>query len=94
MTRQDMIRKRIIFYGRVQGVGFRYHAMHAADSIGLTGWVRNEYDGTVMMEVQGEESLIDQMIQTLNRAMYIDIQEMAVKNLPVDENERGFRVRY
>ena len=40
-----MIRKRIVFYGWVQGVGFRYRALHAADLIGATGWVRNEFDG-------------------------------------------------
>lgn len=40
------VRKRIIFRGRVQGVGFRYTAKYLAQSLGLTGWVRNEYDGT------------------------------------------------
>ena len=39
------VRKRIIFHGRVQGVGFRFTAKHLANSIGLTGWVQNEYDG-------------------------------------------------
>ena len=41
------VRKRIIFHGRVQGVGFRFTAKHLANSLGLTGWVQNEYDGTV-----------------------------------------------
>lgn len=89
-----MQRKQIRFYGRVQGVGFRYHAKHAADALGLTGWVRNEYDGSVMMEVQGDEGLIDRMLQTLNRDMYIDIQRMEVKLLEIDDEERSFRVVY
>lgn len=89
-----MQRKQIRFYGRVQGVGFRYHAKHAADGLGLTGWVRNEYDGSVMMEVQGDEGLIDRMLQTLNRDMYIDIQRMEVKLLEIDDEERSFRVAY
>lgn len=38
------VRKRIIFRGRVQGVGFRYTAKYLAQSLGLTGWVRNEYE--------------------------------------------------
>ena len=54
-----MIRKRIVFYGWVQGVGFRYRALHAADLIGATGWVRNEFDGSVTMEIQGTEEQID-----------------------------------
>ncbi len=51
------IRKHIQFYGRVQGVGFRYHATYKARFLGLTGWVRNCYDGTVEMEVQGEPEI-------------------------------------
>ena len=87
-----MIRKRIVFYGCVQGVGFRYHAQYAADMLNLTGWVRNEYDGTVTMEVQGEEAEIDRLLQTLNSDRYIDIQDMDIKNLPVNEEERSFGV--
>lgn len=49
----EVIRKRIRFFGSVQGVGFRYRAKHAAASVGATGWVRNEYDGSVSMEIQG-----------------------------------------
>ena len=49
-----MVRKHIIFYGRVQGVGFRYYSVYKARALGLTGWVRNLYDGTVEMEVQGK----------------------------------------
>lgn len=89
-----MIRKRIQFYGRVQGVGFRYHASHAAGGLGLTGWVQNEYDGTVIMEVQGAEELIDRMLQMLHRDSYIDIQDMNMKTIPTEDDERGFHVRY
>ena len=52
MKGNSMIRRQIIFYGRVQGVGFRYKARYMADSLGLTGYVHNEYDGSVKMEVQ------------------------------------------
>jgi len=41
--------------GRVQGVGFRYSALRAARSYGIKGFVRNEPDGSVYMEVEGEE---------------------------------------
>lgn len=57
-----MTRKHIVFYGWVQGVGFRYRARHAADLYGCTGWVRNEYDGSVSMEIQGEEENIDKVM--------------------------------
>lgn len=40
-----VIRKYLKIRGLVQGVGFRYRAEHAADMIGVTGWVRNDPDG-------------------------------------------------
>ena len=89
----QMIRKAITFYGRVQGVGFRYHARHAAGALGLTGWVTNAYDGSVSMEVQGDEALIDRMLVTLNRDRYIDIQDMVCRSIPVVEDERDFHIR-
>ena len=46
------VRQRLRFTGRVQGVGLRYTASHAANALGLTGWVYNEWDGSVIMEVQ------------------------------------------
>ena len=88
-----MTRKQIRFYGQVQGVGFRYHANYAARGLGLTGWVRNEYDGTVMMEVQGAEELIDRMLQMLNQDRYIDIQNMEIKTLSIADDERGFVIK-
>ena len=64
-----MIRKRIVFHGWVQGVGFRYRARHAAEHLGATGWVRNEYDGSVTMEIQGTEMFINNREQILRRLL-------------------------
>ncbi len=86
------IRKRIVFHGRVQGVGFRYTARHLAQSIGLSGWVRNEYDGTVLMEVQGREPMIFKLMEGLNRSMFIDISWIDSKDIPVEE-ETSFKIR-
>ena len=84
-----MVRKHIIFYGRVQGVGFRYYSVYKERALGLTGWVRNLYDGTVEMEVQGKESEIDQLIIFLQNQRFILIEDMKVKRLPVVD-ERDF----
>ena len=89
----EVIRKRIRFYGQVQGVGFRYRAMHAASSLGMTGWVHNEYDGSVSMEIQGTEEQIDEVILSVERGKYVMITNMEVKSIPVIENERGFGAR-
>ena len=71
-----MIRKHIRFWGRVQGVGFRYRAYHAANSVGATGWVRNEYDGSVTMEIQGTEEQIDQVILMIEKGRFVRIENM------------------
>ena len=79
-----MIRKRIIFTGSVQGVGFRYRARHDAELYGCTGWVRNEYDGSVVMEIQGTEEQIDQVILAVERGTFVRIENMEVKSIPVE----------
>ncbi len=86
-----MTRKRIIFTGSVQGVGFRWRARHAAQLYGCTGWVRNEWDGSVVMEIQGEERSIDQVILAVERGAYVRIENMSVKTLSPEDDERGFR---
>ncbi len=88
-----MIRKRIVFHGIVQGVGFRYRAHHAADLVGATGWAKNEYDGSVTMEIQGSEEQIDQVILAIERGRFIQIDRMDAKRIPTVTNEYGFRTR-
>ena len=86
-----IIRKHIVCYGWVQGVGFRYRARHAADLYGVTGWVRNDLDGSVTMEVQGTEAQIDNVIIAIERGSYVRIERMDVRTIPVVEHESDFR---
>lgn len=90
---KEKIRQHLKVYGSVQGVGFRYRAKYAASSIGVTGWVHNEWDGTVEMEVQGTLEQINQMLKTINSSPYIRIEEIRRKNIPPEEHENGFHVR-
>ena len=90
---KNMIRRHIIFYGWVQGVGFRYRARHAAELYGCTGWVRNEWDGSVTMEIQGKEENIEQVILTIERGTYIRIENMDSRTIPIVPEERGFHTR-
>lgn len=49
--------------GRVQGIGFRRFAVREAKRIGgISGWVRNEADGSVEILMSGEENKIDEML--------------------------------
>jgi acylphosphatase len=46
-------------HGRVQGVGFRWFVLHQAQDLDLSGWARNEPDGTVSGEAQGDFSRLE-----------------------------------
>lgn len=61
------LRRRYVFVGTVQGVGFRWTMTNLATSAGATGWVRNERDGSVTAEVQGVEEQIEAVIEGLDR---------------------------
>lgn len=87
--KKTKIRKHIFFYGRVQGVGFRYYAVQKANQLGLTGWVKNLYDGSVEMEVEGQEELIDQLIIFLQNRTYIWIERINAKKIPLQQ-DRSF----
>ena len=48
--------------GRVQNVGFRYNTQKAAHKLGVFGFVKNQQDGSVYAEVEGEEENLDKFI--------------------------------
>ena len=83
-------REHIVFYGDVQGVGFRWKACQLAEQYDLTGWVRNEYDGSVTMEVQGENMALFVMIDRLKQDRWIRVKHMDVEEIPLIEKERSF----
>lgn len=88
----EKIRYQLRFYGRVQGVGFRWTSKNLASLYGLSGWVINDYDGSVLMEVQGEKVKIDSMIERLDSDRFIEIDSIEKKKLPVVEDEREFSI--
>jgi acylphosphatase len=50
-----------VVYGDVQGVGFRYFLMARARRLGLTGWVRNNDDGTVELVAEGRRQVLEEL---------------------------------
>ncbi len=85
---------RVTFRGRVQGVGFRFSAIHLARPLGLTGWVRNEPDGSVTAEIQGERALTGRWIGLISEQKYIRVDNVYWEEIPVIEDERDFIARY
>ena len=88
-----MIRLQLRFTGRVQGVGLRWTARNIADSLGLTGWVMNDYDGSVLMEVQGRKETIQKMIEGLEHGTFIEIERIEREQIPLIEYERSFKIK-
>ncbi len=56
---------KIRVFGHVQGVGFRYFAYRSANENSITGFVRNEYDGTVYIKACGEQESLDSFCNEL-----------------------------
>lgn len=90
--RDPLTRLHVTVRGRVQGVGFRWFASDTAESLGLTGWVRNLKDGSVEAEAQGtEEALVEfvERLRTGNPAARVDSIETQTR---AAKNETTFRI--
>jgi acylphosphatase len=64
---KDTARLHAIVEGRVQGVGFRYYVVENAQSLGVTGWVRNRWDDTVEVTAEGERQALEKLLNVLRR---------------------------
>ncbi|MEW5910251.1 MAG: acylphosphatase [Thermodesulfobacteriota bacterium] len=58
----EPVRAHVIISGRVQGVFFRAETQRSASGLNLSGWVKNNHDGTVEAVFEGEESNVNQML--------------------------------
>jgi acylphosphatase len=56
-------RIQVVISGRVQGVAFRANCQHQANALGVTGWVRNLWDGSVEALLEGSPEAVDAMLQ-------------------------------
>ena len=60
---------------------------------GLTGWVKNEWDGSVTVEVQGDSDTIDMFIEKVKDGRYIDVLDMTKATIP-PQGESSFQIKY
>ena len=86
------VRRRLVFQGRVQGVGFRATARQIADRYPLTGWVRNDPDGTVVVEAQGAPAEIELFVIDLSERMSGFITTHSMSEIPMVDDEQGFEI--
>lgn len=89
-----MIAKRVRFEGRVQGVGFRYTAKDLAKGFEVCGWVRNLPDGSVEMQVMGEDREVMDFIHELavESAVAAGIRNHYVEGIPLMDGCKGFAI--
>lgn len=67
MSENQNYRLHAFIEGRVQGVGFRYFTMTAAQGYGLKGWVRNRYDGRVEVVAEGAHEELNHLLGDLRK---------------------------
>jgi len=76
-------RAEIYITGLVQGVGFRYFVIKNAQQLGLKGYVKNLYDGSVLTVVEGEKSMIDELFKKVK----IGPRSASVRNAKIEWGE-------
>jgi acylphosphatase len=86
--------KRIIFRGRVQGVGFRFTVLNVAKRYQLTGLVRNLPNGTVEMIAQGCSDDIADCIRDINESFGYNVEDTQVEAVPADRQYRDFKITF
>ena len=84
------IRRAVTVRGIVQGVSFRWYTYQQADRLGLTGWVRNERDGSVRLEAQGPEADVEELLAWVRhgpphaRVSAVDVDEIELTEHDID----------
>jgi acylphosphatase len=89
---ESVVRRRAVVSGVVQGVGFRWAARERADALGLAGYARNLFDGTVEVEAEGPAERVGEFLDWLATGPPSATVE-AVRTTGVEAaGESGFRV--
>ncbi len=92
-TPSEPIRRRVFFYGRVQGVGFRYTTLSIARRYPVVGYVRNLPDGSVEMVAEAKPSVLEQFVADINSQFAGYIARQQVSDVDRDEVLSKFETR-
>jgi acylphosphatase len=90
----QLIRRHVIYTGRVQGVCFRAITEQIAARHDVTGYVRNLPDGTVELEAEGPSAAVESFLTEIARHFKTNITRTDVQNLPARNDEPDFRFCY
>jgi acylphosphatase len=85
----------ILISGYVQGVGFRYYAQEKAQKLNLLGWVKNNFEGSVEADAQGEEHNIDAFIGLCRKGPPLShVKDVKIREEPITKEFHEFTVRF
>ncbi|OPX71722.1 MAG: Acylphosphatase [Methanoregulaceae archaeon PtaB.Bin152] len=86
---------RAVVSGRVQGVGYRYFVRDQARCLGVSGWVRNNPDGTVSVSAVGEEALLMKFLDAIRAEgdPYICVRGIQVEWHEASNPGDGFEIQ-
>jgi acylphosphatase len=87
-----VLRKRVVVDGRVQGVFFRDSCRRVARARNVSGWVRNNADGTVEAAFEGEDADVDAMVAWMRHGPRTARVESVHVSVEAPEQLQGFRV--
>ena len=87
------IRRRYLFHGRVQGVGFRYTTVSIAKRHPIVGYVKNLPDGSVELVAEGTASVLDQFLADILSEFAGYVRKYSASDVPADESFTAFEFR-
>ncbi len=90
----SIVRRRVLYRGRVQGVGFRYTAHRIAMRFNISGYVRNLASGAVELLAIGESDVLDKFLAGVAEAMGGNISGYDIEDDTSGEEISGFHIRY
>lgn len=84
---------RVIIHGQVQGVGYRWFARDMAEANAVSGWVRNRRDGTVEVELHGNDTAVAVVLTVLRDGPpHSRVDDLTVTEIPESVGV-GFDIR-
>jgi len=86
--------RRVLYSGRVQGVGFRYTARRIAQQRAVSGFVRNLDDGRVELVVEGASGEIDALLAEIAEAMSDYIRDVKMDAIPATGRYASFEIAF
>jgi acylphosphatase len=86
-------RRRILYSGTVQGVGFRWMAVRALEGLSVTGFVRNLVDGRVELVIEAAPAAADEAAARIRSTLGSYIRAEEAETLPATGEFREFGIR-